>query len=185
MALDSNPASAFGLSLQVERYFAALMQAATNPGAQPDLGGKLFYAGELDGEGRALMVAANIAGAASLGATADAQARKQALRDGVADFLVTSLDEALRILKNEIRKRQTVAVCVAGAPQAVEQEMLERGVLPDLLRPGVAAAPELAPFLSQGARQVQLSSRKRILLCSHGAWPPLPLNGCPNWTIWP
>jgi urocanate hydratase len=49
--------------------------------------------------------------------------------------LVNSLDEALRILKNEIRKRETVAVCIASPPQAVEREMLERGVLPDLLAP--------------------------------------------------
>ena len=51
---------------------------------------------------------------------------------------MTSLDEALRILKNEIRKRETVAVCVALEPETVEQEMLERGVAPDLLRPGAA-----------------------------------------------
>jgi hypothetical protein len=164
MAPDPNLTAAFDLALQVERYYAALMQAAaagSSPRAQPDLGGKLLYAGELDGEGRALIAAANIAGAASLGATADADARKQAVRDGVVDFLVTSLDEALRILKNEIRKRQTVAVCVAGAPQAVEREMLERGVLPDLLRPGAAAAPERAPFLNQGARQIQLSKLEK------------------------
>jgi urocanate hydratase len=96
------------------------------------LGGKLFYAGELDGEGRALVVAANIAGAASLVATADRAAQKQAIRDGVADCLVNSLDEALRILKNQLRKRETVAVCLGLAPEAVEREMLERGVLPDL-----------------------------------------------------
>ena len=67
-------------------------------------------------QGRALVVAANIAGAATLAATADRAAQKQALRDGVADFLVTSLDEALRILKNQLRKRETVAVCVALRP---------------------------------------------------------------------
>jgi urocanate hydratase len=117
----------------------------------------LLYAGELDAEGRALIVAANIAGAASLASTADQAAQKQAVRDGVADFLVTSLDEALRILKNQIRKRETVAVCIAAAPEAVEHEMLERGVLPNLLRPG-AAVRECAKFLIQGAQQIQLSS---------------------------
>ena len=64
------------------------------PDTEPSLGGKLLYAGELDAEARALLVAANIAGAASLAASADAAARKQAMRDGVVDFLVTSLDEA-------------------------------------------------------------------------------------------
>ena len=57
------------------------------------------------------------------------------MRDVVVDFLVNTLDEALRILKNEIRKRETVSVCVTLAPEALEREMLERGVLPDLMRP--------------------------------------------------
>ncbi len=98
------------------------------------LGGNLLYAEKLDEEGRALVTAANIAGAASLSATDNPEAQRQAIRDGVVDFMVTSLDEALRILKNEIRKRETVAVCVALSPHTLQREMQERGVLPDLLR---------------------------------------------------
>lgn len=107
---------------------------------EPGLGGRLLWAGELDSAGRALAVAGNIAGAATLTATSDVDAQKQAVRDGVVDFLVTSLDEALRILKNEIRKRQTVAVCVGGPLAAIEREMAERGVQPDLFREVVIAA---------------------------------------------
>ncbi len=101
--------------------------------SEPSLGGTLLYVGEFDEPSRALVIAANVAGAATLVATADLQAQKQAIREGVVDFLVTSLDEALRILKNEIRKRDRVAVCVALAPAAIEGEMRERGVRPDLL----------------------------------------------------
>ncbi len=141
MTPDPLPSAAFDFTLQVERLYAALMRSATaSSGGEPSLGGQLLYAGELLCEGRATLVAANIAGAASLAATADPIAQKQAIRDGVADFLVTSLDEALRILKNEIRKRETVAVCVALAPQAIERAMLERGVLPDLLPPAALDA---------------------------------------------
>jgi urocanate hydratase len=125
----------------VERAFATLAPAAGAPGvsdadAGPGLGGKLLYAGELDQTGRALVVAANIGGAATLAASGDPVAQRQAVRDGVVDFLVTSLDEALRILKNEIRKGATVAVCVAASPASVEREMTERGVLPDLVFAG-------------------------------------------------
>jgi hypothetical protein len=160
--LTVDPIQAEGFALQVERLYAGLISTvdwvppvsllrpgiSANAGAralaseiwasEPSLGGKLLYAGELDAEARALLVAANIAGAASLAASADAAHGKQALRDGVVDFLVASLDEALRILKNEIRKRETAAVCVALEPETVEQEMLERGVAPDLMRPGAA-----------------------------------------------
>jgi hypothetical protein len=122
---------------QVERAYSGLIETA-GAGAEAGLGGQLLYAGTLDEEGRALVAAANIAGAATLAATADRDAQKQAVRDGIADFLVNSLDEALRILKNQLRKRETVAVCVGLAPEAVEREMRERGVLPDLMRSAVA-----------------------------------------------
>ena len=136
MTPDPIPSTAFEFTCQVERLYAALVRRASDSGEQePSLGGKLLYAGELTPHGRALLVAGNIAGAASLAATADIAAQKQSIHEGVADFLVNSLDEALRILKNEIRKHETVAVCIAAAPEAVEREMLERGVLPDLLPP--------------------------------------------------
>jgi hypothetical protein len=125
--------AASGFLAEVERFYAGLTGA--HPDSESGLGGKLLYAGELDADARALLVAANIAGAASLAVSANAAARKQALRDGVVDFLVTSLDEALRILKNELRKRQTVAVCVAAAPENIERQMHERGVQPDLELP--------------------------------------------------
>ena len=108
------------------------------PGSEAsDLGGKLLYAGLLDEDGRSLVAAANVAGAASLCVTADSLAQKRAVRDGVVDFLVTSLDEALRILKNEVRKRAPVAVCIAAEPADVKSKMSERGVESDLLRSSV------------------------------------------------
>jgi urocanate hydratase len=133
LALDSPFPAAFNFVTQVALSYASLLET---PLAHPEtgLGGKLFYAGELDDAGRAFLVAANIAGAAALAATADPAAQKLAIREGVADFLVTTLDEALRILKNQLRKRETVAVCVALPPSEVESEMNVRGVAPDLLR---------------------------------------------------
>lgn len=130
-------------TLSVARAYADL---TAHGSADPEsgLGGSFFYAGELDGAGRALVAAANIAGAATLVASADRTAQKQAIREGIADFLVTSLDEALRILKNQLRKRETVAVCVAKEPAAMEREMRERGVLPNLLRSGLPIAAHSA-----------------------------------------
>lgn len=134
------PATASSLSpiefvRAAERHYAALV---AHDSAQRGLGGCLLYAGALDHATRPLMVAANVAGAASLAVAADPATQKQAARDGIADFLVTSLDEALRILKNEVRKHATVAVCVAAAPEELAHEMQERGVVPDLVAAAVA-----------------------------------------------
>ena len=121
------------------------------------LGGQLFYVGELDDSGRAFTVAANIAEAATLAVSAQTAALRQAQHEGVIDFLVNSLDEALRILKNEIRKREAVAVAISLPPEAVEVEMMNRGLLPNLLPPKRSAATlsaAVARFLSQGAQPI-------------------------------
>jgi urocanate hydratase len=142
--------------MQAYEAYASLMRLAPDPN-QPDLGGQFLYVGELDNLGRSYTIAANIAGAATLAASGENSVLRSALREGVIDFLVNSLDEALRILKNEIRKHQPVAVAVSLTPDVIESEMLERGVRPDLLTASSSASPPPpahSTFLSQGARQV-------------------------------
>jgi urocanate hydratase len=162
MTMDVNLIRSFAAT--VDWLHAGLIQTATKNSfldRERGLGGKLFYAGDIDGMGSALVVAANIAGAATLTASADPFAPKQAIRDGVIDFLVTSLDEALRILKNEIRKCLPVAVCVGLSPEQVEREMLERGVLPDLLPPGTVDSFQYEAVLEVGARQIEPAAAAR------------------------
>jgi len=83
--------------------------------------------------GAALALAANIAGAASLGVDADSEWLRHGIRHGFCDFLVNSLNEARRILKNEVRKKQPVSVCLEGDLAATLVEAVERGLQPDLL----------------------------------------------------
>jgi hypothetical protein len=162
MPLDSNLSRSF--TANVDWAYAGLVRTANadlGPDPEFGLGGRLLYADELSGAGSVLVVAANIAGAASLTATADVATQKQAIRDGVIDFLVNNLGEALRVLKNEIRKRETVAVCVAQPPEEVERDMAEFGVLPDLLPPGALNALRFETFLDQGAQQIDPVSAGR------------------------
>jgi hypothetical protein len=142
---------------KVEQTYASLMQFASTAGA-PSLGGKLLYAGDLDEPGRILAIAGNISGAATLAASADAATLRQTMRNGTIDFVVTSLDEALRILKNEIRKREPASVAVSITPDAIVEEMLDRGVLPDLLPPlqSATAESDFATFIAQGAQRIVL-----------------------------
>jgi hypothetical protein len=142
----SQSSDAFAFLSAAERYYASLVSTAQSafPGGEASLGGQLLYAGELSEDARALVVAGNVAGAATLCATADPARLRQANHEGIVDFVVTNLDEALRILKNEIRKKEPVAVCVGVEPGELEKEMLERGVQPDLVKAGVAAMNAVA-----------------------------------------
>ena len=114
-----------------ERYIALNTLAAECMGGK--MGGRLMLYGNLDEHGAACAVAGNIAGATTLGISPDKEALKQAIRNGVCDFMVNSLDEALRILKNEIRKKQAVSVCLGQGFDAAMREIATRGVQPDIL----------------------------------------------------
>ena len=96
-------------------------------------GGKLLLRSGLDAEGIALLSGASISGAASLCVDADADRLREGLRGGFVDFVVAALDEALRILKNEIRRARAISVGLAGDPDASLKAMIERGLQPDLL----------------------------------------------------
>lgn len=149
------------------RTFASLMRKGDPVHA---LGGTLVYVGELLGDGIQLMRAANVAGAASICAAPDPLMQKRAIRESIADILVTTLDEALRIVKNEVRKRQGVAVAVSLKGASMLAEMRERGVLPDLLPAGETSA--FAEFLRQGAHQVERAALAPEL--DFLVWAPAP-----------
>lgn len=75
--------------------------------------------------------AVSIANGTTLWLTEDAGGAKTAMRRGEVDFIVNSLDEALRALKNEIRQGRPLGVALTGNVEATLAEMAARGVLPD------------------------------------------------------
>ncbi len=133
--------------------FLSLSQTSRDPGRE-SLGGKLLLRPLLDADGIAVLVAASIAGAASLCVDAEADRLREGLRGGFVDFVVSTLDEALRILKNEIRRARPISVGLTGDPQSCIDAMIERGLQPDLL----SAIPERQAniFLERGAISLPL-----------------------------
>ncbi|MGC8548970.1 MAG: hypothetical protein ACP5M4_04635 [Acidobacteriaceae bacterium] len=118
--------------------YAALEQMAAQRGmAEPGhaawLGGWLVAVLDVDVQGIAALVAGAVAGAAVLAVDAQRERVKELLRYGICDFVVNDLDEALRILKNEVRKKQPVSVCLSADPEKTALEMVERGLQPEVL----------------------------------------------------
>ena len=105
------------------------------------LAGEFIVADSLTGPAATLPIAALLAGACFLGVDSDPEAAKQLLRPGQCDFVVNALDEALRILKNELRQKAAVAVCLTADVASVFAEMVERGLAPDLLLQAGSAPP--------------------------------------------
>src|SRR3954468_4872612 len=115
-----------------------------------DLAGKLIVSGGMGGMGGAQPLAATMTGACFLGIDVDAERIKKRLKTGYCDFMVNSLDEALRILKNSIRKKEAVSVGLVGNCADVIPELADRGVLPDILTDQTSAHDPLNGYIPSG-----------------------------------
>src|SRR5204862_8268969 len=114
------------------------------------LEGKLVVSGGMGGMGGAQPLAATMAGAAFLGIDVDAEHIKKRLKTAYCDFMVNSLDEALRILKNAVRKKEAVSVGLVGNCADVIPELAARGVKPDLVPDQTSAHDPLNGYIPAG-----------------------------------
>src|SRR2546421_6543671 len=104
----------------------------------------------MGGMGGAQPLAATMTGAAFLGIDVDPERIKKRLKTGYCDFLVTTLDEALRILKNAIRKKENVSVGLVGNCADIIPELANRGIVPDILTDQTSAHDPLNGYVPNG-----------------------------------
>ena len=128
----------------------ALRAFALLTALRPEWRGALVVACGLGDGGSALSIAANIAGAGCLAIDPRPEAGRAAMRSGACDFVVNTVDEALRVLKNEIRQRRPVSVGLTLDSSAAVDELIDRGVLPELFtvfrRDGDVVVPTTATW---------------------------------------
>jgi urocanate hydratase len=115
-----------------------------------DLAGKLIASGGMGGMGGAQPLAATLNGAAFLGIDVDPERIKRRVKTGYCDVMVNDLDEALRILKNAVRKREATSVGLIGNCAEVIPELARRGVVPDLLTDQTSAHDPVGGYIPQG-----------------------------------
>src|SRR6202048_4471972 len=127
-----------------------------------DLAGKLVVTGGMGGMGGAQPLAATMTGVAFLGIDVDPERIKRRVKTGYCDVMVTSLDEALRILKNAVRKREATSVGLGGNWADLIPELAKRGVLPDLLTDQTSAHDPLNGYVPNGMTlEAALELRKK------------------------
>jgi urocanate hydratase len=127
-----------------------------------ELAGKLIVSGGMGGMGGAQPLAATMTGATFLGIEVDPERIKKRLQTGYCDFMVTTLDEALRIIKNAVRKKENISVGLVGNCADLIPELAERGVVPDVLTDQTSAHDPLNGYVPNGMTLEQaLELRKR------------------------
>jgi urocanate hydratase len=128
---------------------------------QSDLAGKLVASGGMGGMGGAQPLAATLNGAAFLGIDVDPERIKRRVKTGYCDVMVNDLDEALRILKNAVRKREATSVGLVGNCADVIPELARRGVVPDLLTDQTSAHDPIGGYIPQGLDVAQAAELRK------------------------
>src|ERR1700724_222728 len=126
-----------------------------------DLAGKLVVTGGMGGMGGAQPLAATLNGAAFLGIDVDPERIKRRVKMGYCDVMVNDLDEALRILKNAVRKREATSVGLVGNCADVIPELARRGVVPALLTDQTSAHDPIGGYIPQGLDVAQAAELRK------------------------
>jgi len=111
--------------------------------------------------GGAQPLAATLNGAAFLGIDVDPERIKRRVKTGYCDVMVNDLDEALRILKNAVRKREATSVGLVGNCADVIPELARRGVVPDLLTDQTSAHDPIGGYIPQGLDAAQAAELRK------------------------
>jgi urocanate hydratase len=127
-----------------------LLAAAARRHFSGTLAGRLVIAGGMGGAGGAQPLAATLNGAAFLGIDADAGRIKRRVKAGYCEALVNDLNEALRILKNAVRKRAPASVGLIGNCADVIPALARRGIVPDLFTDQTPAHAPFDGYIPQG-----------------------------------
>jgi urocanate hydratase len=137
---------------------------------RPSWGGSLILSLGLNPAGAALSVAANIAGAVSLAIDNNPAHLRETIRSGACDFVVNTLDEALRAMKNELRKQAPLSVALQADPFHTLTEILDRGLSPQLFStflPPSDLTPQQIEALTQAADRFQSQGASLIDFASN------------------
>jgi len=114
------------------------------------LEGKFVLTGGLGGMGGAQPLAATMNGAVFLGVEVDPARIEKRLKSGYCDKIAHSLDEALRMIDDARRNRQSLSVGLVGNCADVLPEIVKRGIVPDILTDQTSAHDALNGYVPHG-----------------------------------
>jgi urocanate hydratase len=114
------------------------------------LEGKFVLTGGLGGMGGAQPLAATMNGAVFLGVEVDPARIERRLKSGYCDKIAHSLDEALRMIDDARKNRQSLSVGLVGNCADVQPEIVKRGIVPDILTDQTSAHDALNGYVPHG-----------------------------------
>src|SRR5438128_10776501 len=114
------------------------------------LDGKFVLTGGLGGMGGAQPLAATMNGAVFLGVEVDPARIEKRLNSGYCDKIAHSLDEALQLIDQARKNRKSLSVGLVGNCADVLPEIVQRGIVPDVLTDQTSAHDALNGYVPHG-----------------------------------
>jgi len=114
------------------------------------LEGKLVVTGGLGGMGGAQPLAATMNGAVFLGIDVDPARIEKRLTSGYCDKMANTLDEVLRMIDQARKEHRAVSIGLVGNCADVLPEMVQRGIVPDILTDQTSAHDALNGYVPNG-----------------------------------
>jgi urocanate hydratase len=126
-----------------EKYFSAT-------GGEGTLAGRFLLTAGLGGMGGAQPLAATMNGAACLVVEVDSARVERRLRTKYLDRMTESLDEALEWVQDSRAKKEALSVGLLGNAADVVPEIVQRGIVPDVLTDQTSAHDTLNGYVPAG-----------------------------------
>src|SRR5437867_5664336 len=114
------------------------------------LDGKFVLTGGLGGMGGAQPLAATMNGAVFLGVEVDPARIEKRLNSGYCDKIARSLDEALQLIDQARKNRKSLSVGLVGNCADVLPEIVQRGIVPDVLTDQTSSHDALNGYVPHG-----------------------------------
>ena len=114
------------------------------------LDGKLVVSGGMGGMGGAQPLAAAMNGARFLGIDVDPSRIEKRLKSGYCDAIAWTLDEALQLLEDARVQKSAISVGLVGNCADVLPELIQRGIVPDILTDQTSAHDPLHGYVPNG-----------------------------------
>ncbi|MDM5332119.1 urocanate hydratase [Ureibacillus composti] len=130
--------------------YLSFVEAGKKVFGTPDLRGKFILTGGMGGMSGAQPLAGKMAGAVILVVEVDRNRIERKIKEGYCDYLVETVDEALKLVKELTEKKEPASIGLVGNCVDVHRELLNRGITPDIVTDQTSAHDPINGYVPNG-----------------------------------
>lgn len=130
--------------------YLSFVEAAKKAFGTPDLKGKFILTGGMGGMSGAQPLAGKMAGGVILIVEVDKKRIERKINEKYCDVMTEDLDEALKMVDENVKKGQAISIGLVGNCADVYPELVKRGVTPDIVTDQTSAHDIVNGYVPHG-----------------------------------